>query len=392
MSLARDELSERSYKILETFKTKLLAEGIGKLRIVRYLGILRKIYSIEPRELDEWDGDYIERVLAALEDMSYKTGTKNEYRKAMKKFIKVVYGKKSELLDYVKQVRSNDRNVPEVLKEEDVLKVIEAAAHPRDKAMVAVCYEAGLRVGELAGLRIRDVQFVSNVRGDLKAKIKVNGKTGERVIPIVMSVPYLKRWLEEHPFKDDPNAFVFCSLTNRNRGGMIRYQKLYMKFVELGEKAGLKVKLHPHILRHSRATVLANHLTEAQMCEFFGWVQGSDMPRVYVHLSGRDVEKSIMKLYGLEEEEEEKEVEMKPVRCPRCDYLNAPTDVFCGRCGLILDEGKRAELEMKETELVRELLGDVNSDFMSKVKEMVELVERLRRDPELFKLLMQLKD
>ncbi len=38
MELARDELTDRSYMILENFKTKLLAEGIGKLRIVRYIG------------------------------------------------------------------------------------------------------------------------------------------------------------------------------------------------------------------------------------------------------------------------------------------------------------------------------------------------------------------
>jgi len=44
---------------------------------------------------------------------------------------------------------------------------------------------------------------------------------------------------------------------------------------------------------------MANYLTEAQMNLYFGWVQGSDMPSVYVHLSGRDVDDAILKANGI---------------------------------------------------------------------------------------------
>ncbi len=391
MKLARKEMSERSYIILDNFRKRLLSEGISKLRIVRYIGLLRKIYSMVPRELDEWDVDYIVEVLATLEETNYKSSTKNEFKKAMKRFIRFYYGSKSDLLDYVKQGRKKDTKIPEVLREEDILKLIEIAENTRDKAMIAVCYEAGLRVGELAGLKIRDIEFFSNSNGEMRAKIRVNGKTGERVIPIVISVSYLVRWLEEHPFRDDPDAYVFCSLSRINYGGMISYQKLYEKFVRLGRKAGLKIRLHPHVLRHSRATVLANHLTEAQMCEFFGWVQGSSMPRIYVHLSGRDVEKSILKLYGLESAEDREEIEAKPKRCPRCGYLNAPTDFYCGRCALILDESKRLELEMDEMRLVRDLLDKIDPETMGRIREMLDFVEKLKSNPDLVGLLLQLK-
>jgi len=57
-------------------------------------------------------------------------------------------------------------------------------------------------------------------------------------------------------------------------------------------------KVHPHKLRHSRATFLASKLTEAQMNQIFGWKQGSDMPSIYVHLSGRDMDDAILGVYG----------------------------------------------------------------------------------------------
>lgn len=44
---------------------------------------------------------------------------------------------------------------------------------------------------------------------------------------------------------------------------------------------------------------MTNYLTEAQMNVYFGWVQGSDMPGVYVHLSGRDVDDAILKANGI---------------------------------------------------------------------------------------------
>lgn len=44
---------------------------------------------------------------------------------------------------------------------------------------------------------------------------------------------------------------------------------------------------------------MANYLTEAQMNDYFGWVQGSGMPSVYVHLSGRDVDDAILKANGI---------------------------------------------------------------------------------------------
>jgi len=47
------------------------------------------------------------------------------------------------------------------------------------------------------------------------------------------------------------------------------------------------------------------------MKQYFGWVQGSDMASVYVHLSGRDVDNALLKLNGLEVKEEKKRNSLK---------------------------------------------------------------------------------
>jgi hypothetical protein len=80
-----------------------------------------------------------------------------------------------------------------------------------------------------------------------------------------------------------------------------------MQLIKVSNKAGINKNLHPHLFRHSRATYMANFLTEAQMNAYFGWVQGSDMPAVYVHLSGRDIDDAVLKANGIMKSENEPE-------------------------------------------------------------------------------------
>jgi hypothetical protein len=64
------------------------------------------------------------------------------------------------------------------------------------------------------------------------------------------------------------------------------------------------------------------------------------MTSTYVHLSGRDVDGAIIRLYGLGgEDERPEESRLKSRRCPRCKELNASDARYCGRCSLPLELG-----------------------------------------------------
>ena len=158
-----------------------------------------------------------------------------------------------------------------------------------------------------------------------------------------------------------------------------------MKIKNIAKKADVNKKITPHLFRHSRATHLATVLTEAQMSEYFGWVQGSRMAAIYVHLSGRDTDNKMLEIYGLKREEKEKEEELKPKECPRCKYINSPTDRFCSRCGAVLDEEEAVKIRLQGQELAREFPDIAFEDpkRLMDMKKFMELIDIFENNPEL---------
>jgi len=143
--------------------------------------------------------------------------------------------------------------------------------------------------------------------------------------------------------------------------------------------ANVKKAVNPHNFRHSRATYLANYLTEAQMCEYLGWTQGSDQPATYVHLSGRDTDDAILKIHEIKRDSKEKgKKELKLEKCPRCFHINLPTDRFCSLCGNALNEEARMHIIKKS--LVRSKADEVLDKLIEdpEVRQMLEMkIEKL---------------
>jgi len=248
-----------------------------------------------------------------------------------------------------------------ILTQQEIEQLIKAAENPRAKAIIAVLYESAARLGEILSLRVRDVEFTS-----YGCKIRVVGKTGERTIPLIRSTPYLKIWLNMHPCPNNPDAPLWARVRKGEIGSIteVAVQELLLR---CRKRAGIRKRVHPHILRHTRLTELARKLTEQELKIIAGWEKDSSMPSIYVHLSGRDGEEAILKAEGIKNEEEIKEDKhMEPLKCPRCQTINPFDAKFCYACGYILSE--KIAIEINE---VREL-GD-------------KIIEELLEDPEVEK-------
>jgi integrase/recombinase XerD len=129
----------------------------------------------------------------------------------------------------------------------------------RDRAILEVLYGTGIRISELVGLSLGDVDLTDRV-------MRVFGKgSHERVVPIGrMAADALSEWLtasgrgalvpERWARRGDAEA-VFLNA----RGGRLSRQGAWGIVRTYADRVGLGDRLSPHVLRHSCATHMLDH-------------------------------------------------------------------------------------------------------------------------------------
>jgi len=302
--------------------------------------------------------------------------TKLDYKIVLKRFYRWIGdGEYPECVEWIKTTdKNNNSKLPEdMLKEEDIIDLIEASKNLRDKAFISILWETGARIGELIDLTVGSLK--DHKRG---YQIVVKGKTGARRLLLIESVPHLRAYLDKHPRGDDKEGPLWVNVGEPNKGKKSNYRGLTKAIKEAGKRAGIDKPLNPHHFRHSRATYLANRFTEAQMCQWLGWKQGSRMPAKYIHMSGRDVDSTYARMHGIEEKEEE-DSKLSPQNCPRCDETVSPEAKFCYRCGQALSVDSFDKVETSE-----EGLDSIYSDMEDKVyKNIVITLTEDKEDEEI---------
>ncbi len=154
--------------------------------------------------------------------------------------------------------------VPKALSEAEVSQLLEAAqgvepAGYRDRAILELLYGTGMRISELCGLSLGDLDLNDRL-------VRVLGKgSKERVLPVGRyAAEAIAEWLgdegrpqiapESWARRGDAEA-VFLNV----RGGRLTRQGAWGVVRKYAELVGLEDKLHPHVLRHSCATHLLEH-------------------------------------------------------------------------------------------------------------------------------------
>ncbi len=269
---------EKNSKIIQNFMLELNRRGLSERRKTRYKVLLNRF---KHRRLDLFAQKDADDFLTFIRNSNYSPDTKISYWALFKKFMEW-HRPDVDLSKYRLGInRWKKFNPDDMLSAADVARIIQAADNVRDRAIMSLLFDTGCRPHELLGLHRRDVCFNDQFW------ISLDGKTGPRTFPVVTTTSsdrFLRDYLSTIPEGDD-NLF---SMT---------VEWLNMLVKAAAKKAGVEKKhIYPYLFRHSRATYLANKLTESQLKVYFGWTQGSKMAGVYVHLSGRDLKEKVSEL------------------------------------------------------------------------------------------------
>jgi site-specific recombinase XerD len=357
---ANKDISDANKQTILKFLRDLESQNVGVPRQTKYLFTLPVIAKKLPKNFEDATIDDIKTIVAEINRSTYSDWTKSDFRVALKKFYRWLRdspkGETPKEVAWITVGNSKKQILPEeLLTEDDVAKLAAAAENSRDRAFVLALYESDARIGELLNLRRKHVIF-----DQYGAILMLAGKTGDRRVRTILSGPALAQWMSDHPNKDDPESPVWLVIGDRNHAQPLMYESARLILRRLAKRAGVKKKVNPHIFRHSRSTILASNLTEAQLKQFAGWTSSSKMPGRYVHLSGRDVDAALLRMHGLGKGEEKQAVLTVQV-CPRCEQKNDSLMRFCAKCGLALKVEAAIEVD-KERKIADDYMNKLFDD------------------------------
>jgi integrase/recombinase XerD len=233
---------------------------------------------------------------------------------------------------------------------------------------LSLLWDLDARNHEVTLLRIKHIRLKEKYG---EGEIPHEAKTGTGPILLTCSFPYVRDWLNEHPFRNESNARLICNLLT---GGSIKADSLctVMKqlrkriirllesddnslpvVIDKEEKEKLEYlvktkKWNPSCIRHSSITSDSDYLPEYALKKKVRWSMNSKQGSRYIkRRMGNDLKQKILVQNGIISEQQ---IEKRPsvLNCPRCGLVNAIENKYCSKCSYPLipsafDEIKAAE-------------------------------------------------
>lgn len=377
-----NDCTPENFKLLKNYERQMIKESLATATINRNLErlhVLTRMLNMNWENTTKQDiEELIITVIQKYAENGQETDTTYDFKRSLKAFVRwYKLGSRSlkevgdpDEISGIKVKKVQDKISREnLITDEELAKILKACEeNQRDRALLAVHAEAGTRVGEILNLQIKHVVF-----DQYGAIIKVNGKTGSRQVRLIHSTPFLAKWLESHPYKDNPDSPLWLDLSREsNHEKPLTYSGATKLLKKRVRKAGIKKRINLKLFRHTEATRCASFMNEALLRKRHGWTNVSKMPSRYTHMNNEDVERALFEHYGIKKQTSEKE--KLPKICSICKMPNPCDAEMCEQCGKPLDLSV-AMIEEKKRE---EMLDRRDQRFEQALAEQAKMIEELK--------------
>ncbi|BAP40797.1 site-specific tyrosine recombinase XerD [Pseudomonas sp. LJDD11] len=237
-------------------------------------------------QLSEAGREVILDHLAWRVDNGYKPRSTARLLSGLRGFYRYLLREKLIAVDPTLQVEMPQlgKPLPKSLSEADVEALLAAPdlGEPigeRDRAMLEVLYACGLRVSELIGLTLEQVNLRQGV-------LRVMGKgSKERLVPMgEEAIVWVERYLRGARIEllnGRPSDVLFPSL----RGEQMTRQTFWHRIKQHALVAGINKSLSPHTLRHAFATHLLNHGADLRVVQMLLGHSDLSTTQIYTHIA-----------------------------------------------------------------------------------------------------------
>jgi integrase/recombinase XerC len=185
-----------------------------------------------------------------------------------------------------------DKKLPHFLEAEDVLRLLEAPPGDtplglRDRAILETLYSAGLRVSELTGLNMEDLDLAEGI-----ATVRGKGRQERLALLGRPALVALRRWVKGRAIvvgalaHESPALFLNKNGTRLSSRSVGRLLEKYLK------QAGLDPRTSPHTLRHSFATHLLDNGADIRSVQELLGHRSLSTTQIYTHVTTHRLQES----------------------------------------------------------------------------------------------------
>lgn len=271
--IAGSGLTSEQAKLLKMVEQKLKLRGYSENTQRTYLqgfkDFLRFYASYHAVDLTE--AEIRNYLVYLVEKKKISRSAQNQAINAIKFFYEKVLGQERKVYDLERPMK--ERRLPEVLSQEEVIRIFDTLDNIKHRVMLMLIYSAGLRRSELLNLRAGDVDMNRNI-------VFIRGGKGRKDRQSVMAQS-LNPLVTEYLQKYNPEFWLFEG-ANGEKYSASSLQKI-LKYATL--KAGIRKPVRLHMLRHSFATHLLESGTSTRYIQVLLGHESPKTTELYAHVS-----------------------------------------------------------------------------------------------------------
>lgn len=276
----KDYSYRKDIKIPEEYTDKLIQKRYSESTIRTYSAYFKDfIFHFKDSPIEEISLEEInEYIKQLIQKEQISSSQQNQRINAIKFYYEKILHKEKLLYNIDRPKKST--RLPSVLSKNEVKQIIEHCNNLKHKCILSLIYSAGLRRSELINLRITDI---NSDRGLIKVAAGKGGK--DRYTLLSASVlEQLRHYYRQYR----PQFWLFEGNSPRSQYSASSIGRILM---EAKEKAGLRRRVTPHMLRHSFATHLLEQGTDLRYIQELLGHGSSKTTEIYTHVSNRFIEK-----------------------------------------------------------------------------------------------------
>jgi integrase/recombinase XerD len=228
----------------------------------------RELPAISKEEINSY-------ILKLIRGKNISPSQQNQRINAIKFFYEKVLGMEKEYYDIGRPRKR--RYLPEVLSKEEIGTMIKVAENRKHKCLIALIYSCGLRRSEAIHLKLEDID-------SKRMLIKLNDAKGGKDRYINLPVQLLNL-LKEYYREYRPSVYLF----EGQKGGQYSAESVWKVVRQAAQRAGVKKRVYPHILRHSFAT---HHIEQGIDIRYIQEWMGHESIKTtqrYTHVAGNNI-------------------------------------------------------------------------------------------------------